>query len=134
MQSVAFARPAQPATPRVVGRWWSARLRRIRELGRLALTALVLAVGLGGVTTLPAAAPVADLAHPVVVVSRVDELRPGQSPGAELPADRALPQPQPALPLPRHLEPAALPAAGSVDRPATDPTRDTLARRGPPRR
>ncbi|MFF5070264.1 hypothetical protein ACFY2R_03370 [Micromonospora olivasterospora] len=154
MQSVAFARPVRPAMPhgaapawstrlrrlrsprlahpRVAAPPWPVRLRRVRELGRLALTALVLAVGLGAATAVPAAATPAGAARPVVVASRPDELRPGRAPAAALPADAALPQARPALPA----RPAsvAAPVTGAVDRPAADFTRDAVARRGPPRR
>ncbi|WP_229402633.1 hypothetical protein [Micromonospora okii] len=134
MQSVAFARPARSGTPRLPRPSWQATLRRFRELGRLALTALVLAVGLGGVsavTTTPASA--ADLARPAVVTSRVDALRPGSGPAVEPhSAPAARPTPDDA----RHPAPApaaAGAAAVPVDHPAVDPIGGTVVRRGPPR-
>ncbi|WP_405102854.1 hypothetical protein [Micromonospora sp. NBC_01412] len=139
MQSLAFARPSRPVTLRGERPSWQATLRRIRELGRLALTALVLAVGLGGVSALTApstAATAAGLTRPAVVTSRVAELRPGSGPAAEL---RAGPAARPALDNDRR--PATAPAATatavtaavSVDRPAVDPALGAVVRRGPPR-
>ncbi|WP_405114206.1 hypothetical protein OG559_08935 [Micromonospora sp. NBC_01405] len=136
MQSLAFARPSRPVTLRGAHPSWRATLRRIRELGRLALTALVLAFGLGGVSALTAAAPAAELARPAVVTSRVAELRPGSGPAAELRTELAAPHARPAPDSPRR--PATAPAATAtrvvpVDRPAVDPSGGTVVRRGPPR-
>ncbi|MFF3867502.1 hypothetical protein [Micromonospora sp. NPDC001898] len=139
MQSLAFARPPRPVTLRGAHPSWRATLRRVRELGRLALTALVLAFGLGGVSALTAAAPAsaAELARPAVVTSRVAELRPGSGPAAELRTEPAAPHARPAPDSTRR--PATAPAATAtrvvpVDRPAVDPTGGTVVRRGPPRR
>ncbi|MFI2665612.1 hypothetical protein [Micromonospora carbonacea] len=137
MQSVAFARPSLPATLRGSRRSWRSTLRRIGELGRLALTTLVLAVGLGGVAALGAGAPAvaAAPAHPVVVASRVDSLGPDAPAGPR--AGSAAPQARPVVGDARRPVPA--PAGGPVtaapaDRPAVDPTGGGVVRRGPPRR
>ncbi|MDG4816867.1 hypothetical protein O7628_15325 [Micromonospora sp. WMMD956] len=136
MQSVAFARPSLPATLRGSRRSWRSTLRHIGELGRLALTTLVLAVGLGGVAALGPGAPAvtAAPAHPVVVASRVDSLGPDAPAGPR--ADSAAPQARPAVGDARRPVPA--PAGGPVtaapaDRPAVDPTGGGVVRRGPPR-
>ncbi|NBE82872.1 hypothetical protein [Micromonospora rubida] len=135
MQSLAFARPSRPVTLRGAHPSWQAKLRRIRELGRLALTALVLTFGLGGVSALTAAAPAfaAELARPAVVTSRVAELRTGPGPAVEL---RTEPAARPAPDDARRS--ATAPAATAtatvpVNRPAVDPTGGTVVRRGPPR-
>ncbi|RGC68272.1 hypothetical protein C5N14_14355 [Micromonospora sp. MW-13] len=138
MQSVAFARPSRPVTLRGARPSRQAALRRIRDLGRLALTALVLAVGLGGASALTAAAPAsaAELARPAVVTSRVAELRPGPGPAAESRARPAAPHVRPA---PGNARPSATApvstatATGRVDRPAVDPAGGAVVRRGPPR-
>ncbi|WP_157548105.1 hypothetical protein [Micromonospora sp. ATCC 39149] len=142
MQSAAFVRRSRPATLRGSRLPWQSTVRRIGELGRLALTALVLAVGLGGVSALTAAAPATasaatGLARPVVVSSRVDSLSPG--PGA-----KTAPRTDPAAPQQARLvpadarRPAPAPAGVAVvtdpvDRPAVDPAGGTVVRRGPPR-
>ncbi|MFF3853800.1 hypothetical protein [Micromonospora sp. NPDC002575] len=150
MQSAAFARPSLPATLRGSRlSWrstlrgsrlsWRSTLRRIGELGRLALTALVLAVGLGGVAALPAGAPaVASAAtgpaHPVVVASRVDSLGPGAT--AEPRTDSPAPQSRPVVGDARRPVPAPVGgpvAAVPADRPAVDPAAGAVVRRGPPR-
>ncbi|WP_320068122.1 hypothetical protein [Micromonospora sp. RTGN7] len=136
MQPAAFTRPSRPVALRGSRPQWQATLRRIRELGRLALTALVLAVGLGGGSALASAAPAsaAEATSPIVVTSRVDVLRPGPGPAAALRADQSAPR---ALGGTRR--PAPTPPAGvgvgivPLDRPAVDPTGGTLVRRGPPR-
>ncbi|MFC8848778.1 MULTISPECIES: hypothetical protein [unclassified Micromonospora] len=170
MQSAAFARPFRPATLRGARLPWQSRLhrsrhprqstlRRIGELGRLALTALVLAVGVGGVAALPApaftaapvaasvpapasaAAPVAAstaaavgarLTRPVVVASRAVSLVTGTGATADPVAPQARAVPGGARrPAPA---PAATPAvAVPVDRPAVDPAGGAVVRRGPPR-
>lgn len=103
------------------------RRATLRDLTRLALTALVLAVGLGGVfapTTGPAAAaPI----RPAVSAARVAESPATTRPTDEQPADF------PARPIPARRD------AASTDRPlaapatTTDPVRDATGRRGPPR-
>ncbi|MER5702478.1 hypothetical protein ABT023_11085 [Micromonospora sp. NPDC002296] len=136
MQSPAFARPSRPVTLRGAHPSWRATLRRIRELGRLALTALVLAFGLGGVSALTAAAPASELARPAVVTSRVAELRPGSGPAAELRTEPAAPHARPAPDSDRRSATATAATATAtvpVDRPAVDPTGGTVVRRGPPR-
>ncbi|WP_353899736.1 hypothetical protein ABUL04_26910 [Micromonospora harpali] len=139
MQSVAFARPSLPATLRGSRLSWRSRLRRIGELGRLALTTLVLAVGLGGVAALTAGPPAmasaaTGPAHPVVVASRVDSLGPAAT--AEPRTDPAAPQARPAVGDARRPVPAPVggPAAAvPADRPAVDPAAGAVVRRGPPR-
>jgi hypothetical protein len=106
VQSVAFARPSRPVTLRESRPPWQTTLRRIGELGRLALTALVLAVGLGGVAALTAAAP----AH-------------ADSPGsaafsahADFPGSTAFPSPAGFTAFPAPAGSTAFPApAGSVE-------------------
>ncbi|PWU62468.1 hypothetical protein DLE60_00145, partial [Micromonospora globispora] len=86
MQLVAFAPPIWPAT-----------LRTLRKLTRLAVTALVLVVGAGGV----AAAPDTTTAlRPTVVTSRVAEPRPDAGVGTERVADVAT-EPAPGAPVER---------------------------------
>ncbi|SCG64274.1 hypothetical protein [Micromonospora coxensis] len=103
-------------------------LRALRDLTRLAVTALVLAVGVGAVAAGPAAvAPVA----PGVAISRT----------AELPAAASRPSTDeqvadaPARPLParRATVPADAPTASTVPVATADPVRDATGRRGPPR-
>ncbi|MFI5486784.1 hypothetical protein ACIBXA_15245 [Micromonospora echinaurantiaca] len=120
MPSVASARPM-----------WSVTLRALRAMTRLAATALVLVVGLGGVTAAAATEPATTAAQlrPLAVTSRVDALRP------DAPTSAAAPTTAPA-------EPGAAEAAAPVtadvvatDRvagPATGPGRGVPARRGPP--
>ncbi|MFG2099426.1 hypothetical protein ACGFJ5_02385 [Micromonospora echinaurantiaca] len=120
MPSVASTRPL-----------WSVTLRALRAMTRLAATALVLVVGLGGVTATVATEPATTAAHlrPLAVTSRVDALRP------DAPTSVAAPTTAPA-------EPGAAEAAAPVtvdvvatDRvagPATAPGRGVPARRGPP--
>lgn len=116
MLLVAFARPL-----------WAAALRALRQLTRLAVTALVLIVGSGGVATAP---PTTAALQPTVVTSRVAEVRVDRATVAELaaddPAERAI-----VLPVEQEARPAA------AFRPATavalaDPGRGALGRRGPP--
>ncbi|WP_433687858.1 hypothetical protein ACQP0I_03045 [Micromonospora carbonacea] len=137
MQSVAFARPSLPATLRGSRRSWRSTLRRIGELGRFALTTLVLAVGLGGVAALGPGAPAvaAAPARPVVVASRVDSLGPDAPAGPR--ADSAAPQTARTV-VRDARRPVPAPAGGPVtaapaDRPAVDPTGGGVVRRGPPR-
>ncbi|WP_346536792.1 hypothetical protein [Micromonospora sp. DPT] len=113
------------------------RRATLRDLTRLALTALVLAVGLGGVfapTTGPAAAAPA---RPAVSAARVAESPAIARRTDEQPAARSTDE-QPADFLARPI-PARRDAA-STDRPlaapaaTTDPVRDATGRRGPPRR
>ncbi|MGC4804685.1 hypothetical protein [Micromonospora sp. DT233] len=145
MQSVAFARPSRRALLRESRPPWQTTLRRLGELGRLALTALVLAVGLGGVSALTTASPAvaaspapavhAGASRPVVVTSRVDALRPGPTELRAEPAARRAPRT-----LETALRPAVTPLTGapaesiSLGRPAVDPTAGIVVRRGPPRR
>ncbi|PWR11444.1 hypothetical protein DKT68_05745 [Micromonospora acroterricola] len=100
-------------------------LRSLRELTRLAVTALVLAVGLGGAlaaTPPPASAQL----RPSAVSSRVDTLRPDALPAAEWASQPAESRPAttvavtaPVTVVPEHA-------------PADDPGRGIPLRRGPP--
>ncbi|MEU5945251.1 hypothetical protein ABZ793_06775 [Micromonospora sp. NPDC047465] len=120
-----FVAPADP--------FWSVTLRSLRELTRLAVAALVLAVGLGGVTAAPAPpAPAlgpAAAGAPAAVGVPVEQPLPGRAPAAERVVDAATP---PAV------RRAVVPAETSVeaivrrDVPARDPGRGVPARRGPP--
>ncbi|MEU7798481.1 hypothetical protein AB0J14_08015 [Micromonospora arborensis] len=122
------AAPVRPA------RW--AVLRSLRELTRLAVTALVLAVGLGGV--LAATAPPAPTQlRPSAVSSRVATVHPDAAarPDASASAERAG-QPVAARPAGTvDTDPVTGPiAAGPGHAPAIDPGRGVPARRGPPTR
>jgi hypothetical protein len=113
--SAASARPARRAV-----------LRSLRELTRLAVTALVLAVGLGGALAV-APPPTAALPRPVSVSSRVDSIRPDAA--SQRTTDAAPARPRPARPL------VAAPAADTAsadEAPRTEPGRGTPPRRGPP--
>ncbi|WP_431886692.1 hypothetical protein [Micromonospora wenchangensis] len=107
---------------------------RLRDLTRLAVTALVLAVGLGGFLAVTGG-PAAAAARPSVVTSRVATLpadaRPADDradtrPGDERSDDGSL-RPQP--PTPAAAARSVAPAAGATP----DPARDATGRRGPPR-
>ena len=110
-------------------RLWAATLRTLRELTRLAMTALVLAVGLGG----GAAASATTALQPTVVTSRVAELRVDQGPAAER-ASQAPGEPATGAPTEREerREAGPRPATPTTAAP-TDPGRDAVGRRGPPR-
>ncbi|MEO3772870.1 hypothetical protein [Micromonospora sp. B9E7] len=118
MSSAACVRPARGAV-----------LRSLRELTRLAVTALVLAVGLGGAlaATPP---PTPTQLRPSAVSSRVATVRPDADPATERAG-------QPAAPPADAVDIAAAPVlvpAGPRYAPAIDPGRGTPARRGPPAR
>ncbi|MEU5939598.1 hypothetical protein ABZ807_10450 [Micromonospora sp. NPDC047548] len=106
------------------------RLATLRDLTRLALTALVLAVGLGGVFAATAGPAAAGPTRPAVAAARVAE-----PPATVRPTDGQLAD-SPARPVPARRE------AASTDRPlatptpaaTTDPVRGATGRRGPPRR
>ncbi|MGI5525189.1 hypothetical protein ACQEUX_30210 [Micromonospora sp. CA-259024] len=103
-------------------------LRSLRDLTRLALTALVLAVGLGGAlaATPP---PVPTQLRPSAVSSRVAAVHPDAGPAIERAA-----QPTTARPVDT-VDTAAVAAPAAVHpehTPAVDPGRGTPARRGPP--
>ncbi|WP_435204209.1 hypothetical protein [Micromonospora sp. bgisy143] len=118
MSSAALVRPA---------RW--AVLRSLRELTRLAVTALVLAVGLGGAiaATPPAAAT---QLRPSAVSSRVDAVRPEAAPTVERTSE-----PAPARPADGDAAaPALAVLAGVAHTPAGEPGRGVPSRRGPPTR
>ncbi|MEU5904027.1 hypothetical protein [Micromonospora sp. NPDC047527] len=103
-------------------------LRSLRELTRLAFTALVLAVGLSGAL---AATPPPAPTQPSAVSSRVDTLRPEAAPTADH-ASRPIPS-RPADGI------VTATAAGPVTAalrhaPSVEPGRGTPPRRGPPTR
>ncbi|MEV4773743.1 hypothetical protein [Micromonospora humida] len=109
---------------------------RLRDLTRLAVTALVLAAGLGGFLAVTGG-PVAVTARPSVVTSRVATLpadarptgdRADARPGDERPDDGSL-RPQPPTPAVENAARPVAPAAGATP----DPVRDATGRRGPPR-
>ncbi|MEU7926504.1 hypothetical protein [Micromonospora sp. NPDC049801] len=117
MSSVALVRPA---------RW--AVLRSLRELTRLAVTALVLAVGLGG--ALAATPPPAEAQlRPTAVSSRVDTVRPDTAPTTERTS-----RPAPATPADAVAAPAGPVLVGTEHAPAGVPGRGIPPRRGPPAR
>jgi len=118
VSSVALVRPA---------RW--AVLRSLRELTRLAVTALVLAVGLGG--ALAATPPPAEAQlRPSAVSSRVDAVRPAAAPTTERTS-----QPVPARPVDGDAAAPAGPVLVDVEHArAGAPGRGTPPRRGPPAR
>ncbi|MEV4117902.1 hypothetical protein [Micromonospora sp. NPDC049645] len=117
MSSAASARPA---------RW--AVLRSLRELTRLAVTALVLAVGLGAAlaaTPPPAPTPL----RPSAVSSRVASVRPDAGPAIERAGQPNVAPPAGTVDPTRAAGPVAV---GPGHAPASDPGRGTPARRGPP--
>ncbi|MFC3503978.1 hypothetical protein ACFOOK_23825 [Micromonospora krabiensis] len=104
----------------------------MREMTRLAVTALALAVGLAGAATVPGAplpAPVAEL-RPSAVSSHADALRSETATAVERAAEATTPTHRPI----RHL--ATAPSGAVVDAsgaaPVPDPGRSTTGRRGPP--
>ncbi len=121
---------------------WAATLRTLRELTRVAVTALVLVVGLNGLAAAPAAA--GDLrpseATRPGAVSRAIPLPAAEARTAASdaktnagPVRPALTAPVPGVPL-RHLDhDVAQPPADTVLAAAADPGRASIARRGPPR-
>ncbi|MET8039427.1 hypothetical protein ABZU25_01030 [Micromonospora sp. NPDC005215] len=119
MSSAVFVRPA---------RW--AALLSLRELTRLAITALVLAVGLGG--ALAATPPPASTQlRPSAVSSRVASVRPDAPPATERAAQPAAARPADTADTAALTGPTA---EGRGQAPAIDPGRGTPARRGPPAR
>lgn len=116
VSSAASVRPA---------RW--AVLRSLRELTRLAVTALVLAVGLGG--ALAATSPPAPTQpRPSAVSSRVDTLRPAAGTAEQASRPVATP-PSGAVDDPTAVAPVAVRPEYA---PAVDPGRGVPSRRGPP--
>lgn len=106
--------------------FWSVTLRSLRELTRLAVAALVLAVGLGGVTAAPApAAPTLGPAVASTPVAPVDRPLPRREPAAERVVDAAAP------PTVRRAE-TPVASTARLDVPARDPGRGVPTRRGPP--
>ncbi|MCG5447125.1 hypothetical protein NIE79_005864 [Micromonospora sp. NIE79] len=105
-------------------------LRSLRDLTRLAVTALVLAVGLGAAL---AATPPPASTHlqPSAVSSRVASVRPDAGPANERAGQPAETPPAGTLDTATATGPAA---SGPVHIPAIDPGRGTPARRGPPAR
>ncbi|WP_410820032.1 hypothetical protein [Micromonospora sp. 050-3] len=105
-------------------------LRSLRDLTRLAVTALVLAVGLSA--ALAATPPPASTQlRPSAVSSRVASVRPDAGPANERAGQPAEAPPAGTLDTARATGPVA---AGPVHIPAIDPGRGTPARRGPPAR
>ncbi|MET8120410.1 hypothetical protein [Micromonospora sp. NPDC005189] len=119
MSSAACVRPA---------RW--AVLRSLRELTRLAVTALVLAVGLGAaLAATPPPAPTQ--LRPSAVSSRVATVGPDAGPATEWTAQPVAARPVDTV----DTAAAAGPVAAAPEHtPAIDPGRGTPARRGPPTR
>lgn len=116
MSSAALVRPA---------RW--AVLRSLRELTRLAVTALVLAVGLGGALAATPPSAQAQL-RPSAVSSRVDAVSPEAAPATERTS-----QPAPILPVSDDVAAPAGPVrAGAEHASAVEPGRGAPPRRGPP--
>ncbi len=110
-------------------------LRSLRELTRLAVTALVLAVGLGAaLAATPPPAPTQ--LRPSAVSSRVTSVRPDAGPAIDRASQPAVASP--AGPLDTASADTATAtgpvAAGPLHTPAIDPGRGTPARRGPPAR
>ncbi|MFI9643268.1 hypothetical protein ACIG87_24995 [Micromonospora sp. NPDC051925] len=100
---------------------------RLRDLTRLAVTALVLAVGLGGLFTAtagPASSSVA--ARSPVVASRVA----GLPTAARAEVEQAVDEPAQPVPAARPDVPVARPTGPDPVTP--DPARDATGRRGPP--
>jgi hypothetical protein len=105
-------------------------LRSLRELTRLAVTALVLAVGLGAaLAATPPPAPTQ--LRPSAVSSRVASVRPDAGPANQRAAQPAEAPPAGTLDTATATGPVA---AGPVHVPAIDPGRGSPARRGPPAR
>lgn len=123
MPSVASAHPL-----------WSVTLRALRAMTRLAATALVLVVGLGGVTAATATEPAGTAAQlrPVAVTSRVDELRPETVPTAAAPTIDATTTTPPGTAQPATPVIADAVATSRSDGPVAGPGRGEPARRGPP--
>ncbi|MEV4655072.1 hypothetical protein [Micromonospora sp. NPDC049301] len=116
------------AAPVPPARW--AVLRSLRELTRLAVTALVLAVGLGGAlaTTPP---PASTQLRPSAVSSRVETLRPEAAPATQVATRPAAPRPVSTVDT---AAPTAPVTAGPEHAPASEPGRGIPPRRGPPTR
>ncbi|WP_147457320.1 hypothetical protein [Micromonospora sp. CV4] len=116
------AAPVRPA------RW--AVLRSLRELTRLAVTALVLAVGLGGaLAATPPPAPTQ--LRPSVVSSRVETLRPDAVPAVQRASRPAASRPASAVDTAAATGPVT---EGTEHAPADEPGRGIPPRRGPPTR
>ncbi|SCG62572.1 hypothetical protein [Micromonospora halophytica] len=109
---------------------WTATLRALRDLTRLAVTVLVLAVGVGAFAAGPA---VAAPGGPGVAFSRAAELPPTASRQSihEQVADASAARP---LPTRRDIVPADESTPSTVPAATTDPVREATGRRGPPRR
>jgi len=119
VSSAASVRPA---------RW--AVLRSLRELTRLAITALVLAAGLGAaLAATPPPAPTQ--LRPSAVSSRVASVRPDAGPAIDRASQPAVAPPAGTVATTTATGPVA---AVLVHAPAIDPGRGTPTRRGPPER
>lgn len=105
------------------------RLATLRDLTRLALTALVLAVGVGGLFAPTAAPATAAPPRPAVTVARMAE-----PPATTRPTDEQRTD-SPARPVPARRDVVTEgPLAVAVPATTTDPVREATGRRGPPRR
>ncbi|MET8355395.1 hypothetical protein [Micromonospora sp. NPDC005171] len=103
-------------------------LRSLRELTRLAITALVLALGLGAaLAATPPPAPTQ--LRPSAVSSRVEGVHPDAGPAIERAGQPAVAPPADTRDTVTATGPVA---AGPVHAPAIEPGRGTPARRGPP--
>ncbi|KOX05533.1 hypothetical protein ACWD6L_07860 [Micromonospora profundi] len=108
-------------------------LRSLRELTRLAFTALVLAVGLGGaLAATPPPSPTQP--RPIAVSSRVDTLRPEAASAAQTADSASPPNPSEAADGAVTTTATGPVAAGLEHSPAIEPGRGAPARRGPPTR
>ncbi|MET7876011.1 hypothetical protein [Micromonospora profundi] len=110
-------------------------LRSLRELTRLAFTALVLAVGLGGaLAATPPPSPTQP--RPSVVSSRVDTLRPEAASESAAQAVDSAGRPNPSGAAEGVVTATATGpvTAGLEHAPAIEPGRGAPARRGPPTR
>ncbi|MFG1776501.1 hypothetical protein ACGFIG_08730 [Micromonospora sp. NPDC049048] len=109
--------------------FWSVTLRSLRELTRLAVAALVLAVGLGGATAAPTPSATGPFAATVVTSAQAAQPLPRREPVIEQTTDTAAP-----AAIHRADAPTGAPAVADA-RPeghAREPGRGVPARRGPP--
>jgi hypothetical protein len=112
---------------------WAATLRTLRKLARVAVTALVLVVGLNGLAAAPAEATVLSANAAIGASTAEVRLAASDAEATAGPLRPALTSPAPDVPS-RHVgHDVAPPPAGAVVVPAADPGRASIARRGPPR-
>ncbi|MEU8259229.1 hypothetical protein AB0C02_01200 [Micromonospora sp. NPDC048999] len=114
---------------------WAATLRRLRELARVAVAALVLVVGLNGLAAAPATAEATVFSASAATGASAAEARLA-APDVDTatgPLRRSFTSPAPDVPS-RHVDhDVAPPPTGAVVVPTADPGRESIARRGPPR-